>query len=118
VSEIAISSDKQVQTPTHRGLIAGAAVVLLLAGLVVGLIVGRRGSSSSSPASPVTGRRLTANPDEDPVNSAAISPDGKYLAFSDDTGSYLRQIDTGETHPLALPGGFKAKPVSWFPDGS
>ena len=53
-----------------------------------------------------------------PVSSAAISPDGKYLAFSDDTGSYLRQIDTGETHPLALPDGFKAKPVSWFPDGS
>ena len=117
-SEIAISADQALQTPTHRGLIAGAAVVLLLAGLVVGLFVGRRGSPSSSPTSPVTGRRLTANPDEDPVSSAALSPDGKYLAFSDDTGSYLRQIDTGETHPLALPEGFKAKPVAWFPDGT
>ncbi len=44
--------------------------------------------------------------------------DGKYLAFSDNTGFYLRQVDTGETHPLALPDGFRAKPVSWFPDGS
>ena len=61
---------------------------------------------------------MTANPDDDPVSSAAISPDGKYLAFSDDTGAYLRQIDTGEIHPLALPDGFKAKPVAWFPDGS
>ena len=103
--------------PGRKWWIAGAAV-LLLAGLVVGLFVGRRGSPSSSPTSPVTGRRLTANPDEDPVSSAALSPDGKYLAFSDDTGSYLRQIDTGETHPLALPEGFKAKPVAWFPDGT
>ena len=118
VTEIAVSTDKQIRTPTHRGLIAGAAVVLVLAGLLVGLLVGRRGSPSSPLASPVVERRLTANPDDDQVKSAALSPDGKYLAFSDDTGSYLRQIDTGEVHPLALPQGFKAKPVSWFPDGS
>ena len=61
---------------------------------------------------------MTANPSEYPISSAALSYDGKYLAFSDDNGSYLRQVDTGETHPLALPEGFRAKPVSWFPDGS
>jgi Tol biopolymer transport system component len=63
-------------------------------------------------------RRVTANPGEYPVTKAALSRDGKYLAFSDSTGFYLRQIDTGETHPLALPTGFKAQPVCWFPDGS
>ena len=52
------------------------------------------------------------------MSNAAISSDGKYLAFSDDTGFYLRQVDTGETHPLTLPEGFKAKPVGWFPDGT
>lgn len=118
VAEIVVSPDTPVQKPTHKGLIAGAAVILLLAGLIVGLYVGRRASPSSATSSPVMERRLTANPDEDPVNSASLSPDGKYLAFSDDTGFYLRQVDTGETHPLALPDGFKAKPVSWFPDGS
>lgn len=103
---------------THKAWIAAAAAVLLLLGLGVGLFVGRRASPPSQPSPPITERRLTANPDEDPVSAAAISADGKYLAFSDDTGFYLRQIDTGETHPLALPAGFRAKPVCWFPDGS
>jgi hypothetical protein len=34
-----------------------------------------------------------------------ISPDGAYLAYSDPTGAYLKQIATGETHRLALPQG-------------
>ena len=104
--------------PTRKGLIAGAAAVLLLLGLGMGLFVGKRTSLPSLPSPPITERRLTANPSEDPVSSAAISSDGKYLAFSDDTGFYLRQVDTGETHPLTLPEGFKAKPVGWFPDGT
>jgi Tol biopolymer transport system component/DNA-binding winged helix-turn-helix (wHTH) protein len=102
---------------THRGWIAGAAAVLLLVGLGAGLFLGKR-ASPTPPAPTVAERRLTANPDDDSVSSAALSADGKYLAFSDDTGTYVRQIDSGETHPLALPDGFKAKPVFWFPDGS
>jgi hypothetical protein len=43
--------------------------------------------------------RLTAHPDEDRVLGAAISPDGKYLALSDNTGFYWRQIDGGERGP-------------------
>jgi len=61
-------------------------------------------------------RRLTANPDDAPVSSSAISPDGKYLAFTDKTGFYLRQIDGGETHAVPLPKGFDALAESWFPD--
>ena len=111
--EITVSPAK----PSPKRWIAGAAA-LLLAGLGVGLFVGRRSVPPSSPATLIAERHLTANPSEVPVRSAAISGDGKYLAFSDDTGCYLRQIDTGETHALALPQGFKANPVSWFPDGS
>jgi Tol biopolymer transport system component len=47
-----------------------------------------------------------------------ISPDGKYLAFTDSSGFYLRQIDTGETHAVSVPSGFMARPRSWFPDGA
>jgi Tol biopolymer transport system component/DNA-binding winged helix-turn-helix (wHTH) protein len=104
--------------PARTWWIASAAVVLLVAGLGAGLFLGRRGSGPSPASPPIVERRLTANPSEYPISSAALSYDGKYLAFSDDTGFYLRQIDTGETHPLALPDGFRAKPVSWFPDGS
>ncbi len=64
----------------------------------------------------VTERRLTANPDEAPVTSSAISPDGKYLAYTDKTGFYLRQVDGGETHAVSLPKGFDALAESWFPD--
>jgi Tol biopolymer transport system component len=49
---------------------------------------------------------------------AVISPDGKYLAFTDRRGFYLKVVETGETHSVALPDGFIARPVSWFPDGS
>jgi Tol biopolymer transport system component len=107
--------------PLHRARkwwIAAAAAASVLVGLSVGVFVGKRGSRPTPPAPPIKERRLTANPSEYPVRAAVISPDGKYLAFSDDTGSYLRQIDTGETHPLTLPKGFKAMPVCWLPDGS
>ncbi len=61
--------------------------------------------------------RLTANPDDTPVTSGVISPDGKLLAYTDATGLYLRQVDNGETHPLLLPKGFDVFAESWFPDG-
>jgi Tol biopolymer transport system component/DNA-binding winged helix-turn-helix (wHTH) protein len=67
-------------------------------------------------ASLVTERRLTANPEDAPVTSAVISPDGKYLAYTDTTGFYVRQVDSGETHPLPLPRGFEPLAGSWFPD--
>jgi len=81
---------------------------------VAGFHAGR--SASRSPA--ITARRLTANPSEIPVLGQAISADGKYLAFADTSGFYIRQIDTGETHALSLPKGFDARPAAWFPDGT
>jgi Tol biopolymer transport system component len=61
-------------------------------------------------------RRLTANTDDAPLTSGVISPDGKYLVYSDPTGFYLRQVDGGETVSVPLPKGFDARPESWFPD--
>jgi len=116
----AVASEIAVTPPrtTHWWWIAGTSALLLLVGVGAGILVGKRGSVQFPISSPITERRLTANPTEDPVSHAAISADGKFLTFADDTGSYLRQIDTGEVHPLTLPTGFKAKPVCWFPDGS
>lgn len=116
---------------THKAFlkwqVAAVAVVLLLSGLGVGLFLGR---VKPTVHTPVAERRLTANPSEAPVIGGVISPDGKYLAFGDTTGFYLRQVDTGETHPVPLPdefgpkaaGGsadrsFEVVPLSWFPDG-
>ena len=63
-------------------------------------------------------RRLTANPDDAPLTGGVISPDGKYLAYTDASGFYLRQVDGGETHPVSLPKGFELLPESWFPDSA
>ncbi len=70
------------------------------------------------PAAPrgVTAVRITANPADLPVTGAVVSPDGKYVAYSDPTGVYVRHIDSGETRPRALPKGFNGIPTSWFPD--
>src|SRR5579863_7144461 len=75
-------------------------------------------------------RQLTANSPENPILAAAISPDGKFLAYSDANGFHLRLISTGETKQLALPSGLSVAsvfsggpetlgaPLSWFPDGT
>jgi DNA-binding winged helix-turn-helix (wHTH) protein/Tol biopolymer transport system component len=63
-------------------------------------------------------RQLTANPDDTPVTSSIISPDGKYLAYTDLTGFYLREVDSGETHAIPLEKGFEPLAEGWFPDHS
>src|SRR6267143_6209176 len=90
----------------------GAAVVLVLFGIKLGLLLGQRHPSQLRLS------RLTANPGDDRVRAAAISRDGRYLSFCDQTGFYLRQIDTGETHPVAVPPGLIAESISWFPDSA
>jgi Tol biopolymer transport system component len=83
----------------------------------VGKWIGWVASRHSSEAQPVLRqRRLTANPHDAPLTSGVISPDGKYLAYSDPTGLYLRHVDSGETISVPLPKGFDAMPESWFPD--
>jgi Tol biopolymer transport system component len=65
-------------------------------------------------------RQITSNPIEDWVSSGAISPDGKRIAYRDQTGFQVRTIDTGETRPIALPRELwspSAGGLRWFPDG-
>jgi Tol biopolymer transport system component len=61
---------------------------------------------------------MTANSAENSVTSMAVSPDGKYLSYADNSGIYLKLIHTGETHPVPLPPDFHARVDDWFPDGS
>lgn len=61
-------------------------------------------------------RQLTANAIENRVLSAAISPDGTYLAYTDDTGISLRRVDSGGTRLLPSTRGLYVQ--NWFPDGN
>ncbi|HEX8892891.1 MAG TPA: winged helix-turn-helix domain-containing protein, partial [Terriglobales bacterium] len=65
-----------------------------------------------------TEERITSNPPEAPVGNAVVSRDGKYLAFHDNSGLYLRQIANGETRAWDLTKDFVAWPDDWFPDGT
>jgi Tol biopolymer transport system component/DNA-binding winged helix-turn-helix (wHTH) protein len=91
-----------------------SALAVLLMGTGAGWVAARR----LNPVVSVFQQRLTANPSDDPVFSAVLSPDGKYLAFADRTGLFVRIIGTGETHSLPVSDGSKTRPISWFPDGS
>jgi DNA-binding winged helix-turn-helix (wHTH) protein/Tol biopolymer transport system component len=101
---------RELIQPKHRRILW--AVLILVIGVVAGAIFANwpRRTVVFKP------QRLTANPEDHPVMGAALSPDGKYLAFSDNTGFYLREIDSGEIHALNLPKGFNAEPSAWYPD--
>jgi DNA-binding winged helix-turn-helix (wHTH) protein/Tol biopolymer transport system component len=63
--------------------------------------------------------RLTASSKETPVTSSSISPDAKYLAYTDRTGLFVRQLEGGETNHLSLPQSLGSVRVeSWFPDSA
>ena len=71
----------------------------------------------SPPPPPLTERRLTANASENAVNQGSISPDGKYLAYSDTTGMHVKLIQTGETVNIPRPQGSAPDPAFWWPNG-
>jgi DNA-binding winged helix-turn-helix (wHTH) protein/Tol biopolymer transport system component len=97
--------------PKRRRVVVS--VLILLIGAIGGAIV----ANWPHPPAQIRQRRLTANPEDHPVLGAAISPDGKYLAFSDNTGFYLRETESGLVHALWLPKGFSPEPTAWYPDG-
>jgi serine/threonine protein kinase len=64
-------------------------------------------------------RQLTHNTSENRILAAAISPDGRYLAYAERGALKLAGIDTGETHDIQLPEELLAQlsSVEWFPNG-
>jgi serine/threonine protein kinase len=79
---------------------------ILISGLAVVLALRWRSAPIPHESRMLLQRSITANPPENPVYAAAISPDGRSLAYADFTGVFVRLLETGESHPLALPEGF------------
>jgi eukaryotic-like serine/threonine-protein kinase len=90
--------------------LAGA-LVTILAATTIGLFVSRRPRHTQE----MVQHQLTANPSDDPVLAQALSPDGKYLAFADQSGVRLRLVKTGETQRLAQ---LEVSALAWFSDGT
>ena len=97
--------------------VGAALAIVVVASMAVGWLLWRQASRSKLSQASVTLQRLTTNATENRVFASAISPDGKYLAYSDKTGAYLRLLSTGELHPL-LPKASDGTFLGWFPDSS
>jgi eukaryotic-like serine/threonine-protein kinase len=67
------------------------------------------------PEKEIVQRQLTGNTSDNPVLCAAISRDGKYLAFTDRSGISIQEIENGNTNKLAGTEGLSV--ADWFPDG-
>jgi eukaryotic-like serine/threonine-protein kinase len=89
---------------SKRMAVVTTTVILAIA--AAGIVSWRFSLSKRSGARVLMQRSITANPTENPVYAAAISPDGRYLAYADFTGVFVRLLETGETHSLPLPQSF------------
>jgi len=109
-------------TPFRRRLsVAAALAALLLAGTA--LRFWRHQTAFSEPRTEVKLVQLTANSPENQVTGGAISPDGKYLAYTDDKGMHLKLIGADEAQVIPQPEELKNVNVNWeimntawFPD--
>lgn len=96
----------------------GAALAIVtVASLVTGWLLRRHALRSTPSQASITLQHLTTNATENWIVTSAVSPDGKYLAYSDKTGAYLRLLSTGELHPI-LPNASDVTFLGWFPDSS
>ena len=105
---------------TGTVLVAGVFALLLVAGAIFWL-------TKRQPYTLVDlkQQQLTNNAIENAVNSGAISPDGKYLAYADLKGIHLMLIETGDAQTIPPPESLKGTVVSWgigdqpwFPDST
>lgn len=103
------------------GAVAAAVGVVALAGLAWHLLH-RPAKPFAEPSVELTQKRLTFNSSENAVGTDDISPDGKYLAYSDPAGIHVRLLSTGEERIIPRPARVPASAFwvldSWFPDGT
>jgi DNA-binding winged helix-turn-helix (wHTH) protein/Tol biopolymer transport system component len=113
----AVVRPQRVTLRRLRLLLAGVFVLLLATGAFFWFM------KRQLPSLPeLKQRRLTSNSPEIPVLRGAISPDGKYVAYSDAGGLHLKVLESGEARTLPRP----ANPppdanwslAGWFPGGT
>ncbi len=106
-------------------LIRSRAWKLSLAGILLAVIGGslalwrvRQQSQKPPERMGMSFKPLTTYAWDNPLLSAAISPDGKYLAFCLKGKPFIQVIRSGEKRPVPVPESFSSAEVSWFPDGT
>jgi serine/threonine protein kinase/Tol biopolymer transport system component len=111
----------QPRSRAIRWLGAVAGVVAVCSAVVIFWLAKRQPTIPPQPKL----RQLTVNSFENRVISGAISPDGKYLAYTDVNGMYVKVNETGQTRAVPEPEGLNRKnvqweivPTAWFPDSA
>jgi eukaryotic-like serine/threonine-protein kinase len=112
--------------PRHRArwrrMTAATVVALIIASAIFWLA--KRQPMAPRAVTDLKLRQVTTNPSENPVTNGAISPDGKYLAYTDTKGMHIKLIETGETRAIPRPEELHGTNVEWkvappwFPDGT
>ncbi len=108
----------KVSPRRFRKLLFGTVVAIAILAATAWFFWPRR----TAPPAELTQKRLTFNSSENAVDSSAISPDGKYVAYSDPAGIHVKLISTGEERLIPKPPGVPAiaewTVASWFPDST
>jgi eukaryotic-like serine/threonine-protein kinase len=113
----AIAEPPRLVSRLIRSPIWKVSLVGMLVALTVGtLVLWRVWQRPKVPRKEMSVKPLTAYSVENPIESAAISPDGKYLAFCSNGKLFRQIVQSGEKRSLDLPEGFYAAAVVWFPD--
>jgi serine/threonine protein kinase len=99
---IEFQNAKQRRAAWTARLVATAAALALTTGIVIAVIMSRE---SVNDAPNIVQRQVTSNPVNDSVYVAAISDDGKELAYTDLRGVHVRALDTGDVYDISVPPG-------------
>jgi eukaryotic-like serine/threonine-protein kinase len=117
-----LKHEKERRNPIRRWMLASALIFALLI-VSAFLWFAKRHPASTHAPQDVKFRQLTINSSENAVQSGAISPNGKYLAYVDRQGIHLKDIGIGTIQAITQPQEMKMNNVnwetvgaSWFPD--
>lgn len=116
----AVGKGRRVRFAFPKVLMISSAAVIVIAIVILGWLGWRHSKEPGQPPakSEISLRQLTANPAENVAIDAAISPDGKYIVYSDAIGLHLLSLETSETRSLPCAEANNSYRFSWFPDGT
>jgi Tol biopolymer transport system component len=113
----ALEGARQSRRPRVALLLGGAGAAVSVIALTWLLL-----NRASKPPAEFTQKQLSFNSSDNPVQGAVISPDGQYLAYSDQPGIKVKLISTAEERLIPRPAGVPASFFwwvdSWFPDNA
>ncbi|MFL6350245.1 MAG: protein kinase domain-containing protein [Bryobacteraceae bacterium] len=109
----AIATRRAIHHRSRTWLALAGIVLLIVAITAAGILLRRR---PDRPAPELVPTRVTSNSSEAAIESIALSPDGKYLAYSDINGVHIRSMQSPDSR--ILPGTTGMSVHYWTADGT